>query len=323
MSYASHYANFFRAQQRARCAFVLSVTVALAAPAHTASAQIGGLVKRARDKVVEQKVDKEVEKRTGSAAASSGGAAPTFDEVTLELTSDRVGQIIRGLSAGRALLDGANGSPSRATLVARRDAAMSKRETLSSENTKAFDAYYEKRDANQRCREDAVQASSDKREQGSEQRTKELQAKAMTDPAFREKIMAYTQKAAAAQQRGDTAELRRLSAELGVVGDDPRADSLAADKACGREPARPAAMAQIEQLDAQAKELTGQIRQLEEKAAATELKESGLNERQYFVARERIEAYLSAMKYKSQARGFSATELDALGARRSELERVM
>jgi len=312
-----------RARRLARRAIVLAVTAALVAPAHTASAQIGGLVKRARDKVVDQQVDKQVEKRTGSPAATSAGGAPKFDDVTVELTSERVGQIVRGLGAGRALLDGVNGSPSRAALVARRDEAMNRSGTLSSENGKILDAYNEKRDASQRCRNDAIQASRDKRQQGSEQRNQELQAKAMTDPAFREKIMAFTQKAAAAQQRGDTAQLRRLYAELGVVGDDPKADTLAADKACGREPAKPAVMVQMEQLDAQAKSLSEQIRQLEEKAAATEVKESGLNERQFFMARERIEAYLSAMKYKSAPRGFSAGELEALGARRSELEKVM
>jgi ribosomal protein L13E len=53
------------------------------------------------------------------------------------------------------------------------------------------------------------------------------------------------------------------------------------------------------------------------------VKESKLEERQYHMARERIEAYLSAMKYNSQPRGFSAGELQALGARRADLEKVM
>ena len=41
------------------------------------------------------------------------------------------------------------------------------------------------------------------------------------------------------------------------------------------------------------------------------------------MARERIEAYLSSVKYKSEPRGFSANELEALGARRGDLEKVM
>jgi hypothetical protein len=41
------------------------------------------------------------------------------------------------------------------------------------------------------------------------------------------------------------------------------------------------------------------------------------------MARERIEAYLSAMKYNGKPRGFSPNELDALGSRRADLEKVM
>ena len=180
-----------------------------------------------------------------------------------------------------------------------------------------------KRDASQRCRNDAIRASRDKRQAASDQRNKEMQAKAMSDPAFREKAMDIARKMAAAQQKGDTVEMRRLMAELGGVSDDPKADSLAADKTCGAMPPKPAAMAQIEELDAQANALSDQIRKLEEKAAATEVKDSGLNERQFLMARERAEAYLSAMKYKSQPNGFSNAELAALGARRSDLEKVM
>jgi hypothetical protein len=312
-------ANTHRAQLLSRRAVAVAVVAAFSLPLHSASAQLGGLVKKARDKAFDQQVDK----RTGAVSSSNAGAPPKFDTVTLELTADRVGQIIRGLGSGRAVLDGANGAPGRAALVSRRDDASRKSAAISSANSKAFDAYSEKRDASQRCRNDAIYAARQKRQQSSDQRTKELSTKAMSDPAFRDKAMAIAQKMAAAQQKGDTAEIRRLAAEIGVVPDDSKPDTLAADKACGREPAKPAAMAEIEQLDAQAKALSDQIRELEEKSAATEVKESGLTDRQFLMARERIEAYLSAMKYKSQPRGFSSAEVEALGARRADLEKVM
>jgi len=311
------------ARARSRRGIAVAVVASLVFPVHGASAQLGGLVKKARDRVVEQQVEKQVEKRVNP-VASGPGAPPPFDDVTLELTNDRISQIIRGLSAGRAVLEGANGSPSRATLVAQRDDAARQSADLSQKNSKAFDAYYEKRDASQRCRNDAIDAFRDKRQEANEARTKEFQAKAMSDPAFREKVMAITQKMAVAQQKGDTAEVRRLMIELnGGAPENANADSLAADKACGSLPPQPAAMVQSEKLTALANKLTEEIRLLEEKSAATEVKESGLNERQYRMARERIEAYLSAMKYKSQPRGFSAGELDALGARRADLEKVM
>ena len=325
MSHA--YLQRARLRSRRNLVVVIVASLALPLPLHNASGQIGGLMRKARDKVVEQ----QVEKRTNTAAASNAGTsnagtstAPRYDDVTLELTSDRIAQVLRGLTAGRAILDGANGSPSRASLTARRDDEARKSAALSDANNKIFEAYYLKRDATQRCRSDAERASSDRRQQANQQKQKDLQAKAMSDPAFREKVMAISQKLAIAQQRGDTTEMRRLMVELnGGSADDAKVDSLAADKACGAMPAKPAAMAQVEQLDAQVNSLDDQIRKLEETSAATEVKESGLSERQFLMARERIEAYLSAMKYNSQPRGFGPGELEALGARRADLEKAM
>jgi len=317
------YAYSISARTLSRAGIAVAVVASLAVPFYDAHAQLGGLVKKAKDRVIEQQVANQVEKRVNS-AASDPGAPPKFDDVTVELTNDRVSQVIRGLSAGRAVLDGANGSPSRATLIAQRDDAARQSADLSQKNAKAFEAYSEKRDASQRCRNDAIHASREKRQQANDQRMKELQAKAMSDPAFREKAVAMAQKMAVAQQKGDTAEVRRLMIELnGGAPESDSVDSLAADKACGSALAQPAAMVQSQKLDAQANKLTEAIRQLEEQAAETEVKESKLTERQYQMARERIEAYLSAMKYNSQPRGFSAGELQALGARRADLEKVM
>jgi hypothetical protein len=319
------HAHLHRASSLARAIAVVTVAsaVSLTFPASTASAQLGGLVKKARDKVVEQQVDKQIEKRTGTSSSTNPSAPPKYDDVTLELTAERVDGVIRGLTAGRAVLEGTSGGASRATLATRRDEAATKRAELSDKNAKLLSAYTEKRDDAQRCRNNAMYASREKRNQAAQERNKELQAKAMSDPAYRDKIMAITQKMAVAQQKGDTAELRRLMVQMGAQEDDTKADTVAADKACGPMPATPAVLVQMDQLDAQANELTEQIRTLEEKAAATEVKQSGMNERQFHMARERIEAYLSAMKYKSSPGAFSSAEIEALGARRADLEKVM
>jgi hypothetical protein len=297
-----------------RSAIALAIVAAVAFPTHTASAQLGGLVKKARDKVVENQVEKQVDKRTG---ASSPGAAPKFDDVTLELTTDRVAQMIRGLSAGRAALGG------RADLVARRDAAAQKSADLHDKNNKLISDYTDKRYENERCRNDAMNASREKRQAGADAKNKELQMKAMSDPAFREKAIAIAQKMGEAQARGDTAAIRKLGAEMGLTADDPKPDSLAADKACGRALPRPVVLVQIDSLDGISKKLTDDIRKMEEKAAATEVTASGLTERQFLMARERIEAYLSSVKYKAQPNGFSPAEQAALGSARADLEKVM
>jgi hypothetical protein len=294
-----------------RFAITAAAVAAIATPS-TASAQLGGLVKKARDKVVENKVEKQIEKRT-----PDGGAAPKFDDVTVELSAERLMQVIRGLTAGRAALAG------RETLVTRRDAAIKQSGELSDKNNKLISTYTDKRYENERCRNDAMNASRDKRQAVTDKETKEWQAKAMSDPAFREKAVAIAQKAGEAQARGDTAAVRKLMTEMGVEADDPKPDTIAADKASGRPPAKPQVLVQIDSLYGIAKELSEQIRKKEEKASATEVTESGLSDRQFFMARERIEAYLSSVRYKSKPSGFSAAELEALGARKADLEKVM
>lgn len=301
-------ANFHRALMRRGIAF--AIVAAVGFPMHAASAQLGGLVKKARDKVVENQVEKQIDKRVGT-------APPKFDDVTLELSADRLGQVIRGLTAGRTVL------ADRGALVARRDAAAQKSADLHDKNNKLISDHTDKRYENERCRNDAMNASSEKRRAVADKEVKEWQAKAMSDPAFRDKAVAIAQKMGEAQARGDTAAFRKLAAEMGLKADDPKPDSLAADKACGRPLPKPVVLVQIDSLDGIAKQLSEEIRKMEEKASATEVKESGLNERQFFMARERIEAYLSSVKYKSQPQGFSATELEALGAQRANLEKVM
>ena len=306
-------ANIQRTRFASRSMIPVAVVAAILLPLNAATAQLGGLVKKARDKAIEQ----QVEKRVGASSASNADAAPKFDENTVELTSDRVAGMLRGLQAGRAVLD------TRTPLNERREAAYKKREPLWDSNQKAYDAYLKKRDETQRCRNDAMEVSRDKRQKVTDARNKELSAKAMSDPAFRQKIMELTPKLTAAQQKGDTVELRKLMAQMGVVEDDAKPDTIAADAKCGKEVAKPAFLVQTDSLDGLANKLTDEIRKIEEKAATTEQKESGLNERQFMMARERIEAYLSAMKYNGKPRGFSANELDALGARRADLEKVM
>jgi len=303
-------ANSQRAHVLSRRIFAVAIVAAFGLPMHDASAQLGGLVKKARDKVVENQVEKQIDKRVGT-------TPPKFDDVTLELTAERVTQVMRGLTAGRAILSG------REALVTRRDAAGQKSADLRDKNNKLISDYTDKRYKVERCRNEAMNASSEKRQAVADKEVKEWQAKAMSDPAFRDKAVAIGMKMSEAQARGDTAAFRKLAAEMGLKADDPKPDSLAADKACGRELAKPTVLVQMDSLDGVVNRTTDEIRKLEEKAAATEVKESGLNERQFLMARERIEAYLSAMKYKSQPQGFSAGELEALGAHRAELEKAM
>ena len=60
-----------RARLRTRRGLAVAIVASIALPLHNASAQIGGLVRKARDKAIEQ----QVEKRTNSAATSNAATA--------------------------------------------------------------------------------------------------------------------------------------------------------------------------------------------------------------------------------------------------------
>ena len=89
--------------------------------------------------------------------------------------------------------------------------------------------------------------------------------------------------------------VRRLSAELGISS-TTRSRTLAADKACGREPAKPVAMVQSEQLNTEANALSDQIRQLEEQSAPQRKEREWARRAPVLHGARAIEAYLSAMK---------------------------
>ena len=79
------YALSTDARTLSRRGIAVAVIASLALPFHGAHAQLGGLVKKAKDRVVEQQVANQVDKRV-KPVASDPGAPPKFDDVTLELS---------------------------------------------------------------------------------------------------------------------------------------------------------------------------------------------------------------------------------------------
>lgn len=270
-------------------------------------AQLGGLVRKARDKVTRSAAE-----QSGVAAAVEGDNV-TFGEVIVELTPERLDQVMRGLAVGRAKVGGTDG---RAALVARRDAAANEAGDLATRHGSEIDAHNQKRWAIERCRNTTFE------ERGSA-RDKELSQRAMTDAAFRERVMDLTMKSAEAQAKGDSAAYAKVMSEFRKLRGESRADTVAVDKACGVMPAPHPIDARITALQAEAAQADQQIRDAETAAAAEEAKASGLEPRAYAMARERIEMYLARVKYNSPQRGFTSNELQALMARRTELQNLM
>jgi len=243
--------------------------------------------------------------------------AVAFDSVTVELTTARVDQLIKGLRARRDVLNGRRGAPSWAALETRRDSATNAAADLVTRKGAEMDAYRERGDSIARCRDEAFGEKRRARQQQSFQR-------AASDPDFMRQTAELSQRIMEAQQRGDTAAVTRLTKEANNLMMEPtREDTLAVDRHCGRVPAPPASMRQLESLRALEDSLNAQLRSHEGEADSVASSASGLSPRQWFVGQERAQILLARLAAEGSLCGFSQTEVAALKARRAELDELL
>jgi hypothetical protein len=290
-----------------RVAALAVVALVLSISPSTAQAQLGGLVRKAKDKVVRDAGDK------SGANAALEGEDVKFTSTMIELTPETLDKVMLGMKAGRARVDAPNG---RAAMIQERDAASNEAADLWTKHGDAINALNTKRNDIDRCRHAAFQALNNGRDEA-------LSKRAMTDVAFRDKIMALTQQMAVLQAKGDSTALSKFELEFRKLRGESKADTTAADKKCGIMPAPHPMEAKIDALRAKSSAADARIRDLDSSADNDDAKASGLEPRQYAMARERIEMYLQRAKYNSPQSGFSKNELSSLSARRSQLEKLM
>ena len=99
----------------------LGLVAALAAVALEptgAHAQFGGLVRKAKAKVV------------GSEASPATGAAPRYDATTIELDADALQRVIAGLTAQQRVLAGADGADGVDAIARKRQAISAQRDAI-------------------------------------------------------------------------------------------------------------------------------------------------------------------------------------------------
>ena len=265
-----------------------------------------------------------VRRRAQDAAARAAGVeqpkpqcqAVAFDSVVQELTAARLEQVMKGLRARRQVLDGRRGAPGWNALVSRRDAAASEAAALSERHGGEIDAYRQRRTAIEQCRDEQFRERKRVNEAA-------LQTRAMTDQAFMQKYAELAQQMADAQQRGDTAAMHRLMAEVQTLTDPTRDDSLAVDRHCGRLPAPPVPLVRLDSLRALEDSLNAQLRRREQEADTVAMGASGLTAQQMAMGQERAEMFLAKLAAEAAPCGFSEVEVTALRARRAELDELL
>lgn len=239
-----------------------------------------------------------------NADAQAAGAAKSdepvkFDNVVLEITPDRVNKLLAGRRAAKPMADGPNGP---GAIQARIAQVGTRQSEIYEKEVEAINEWDEERRDHERCVADAIVALQDQR------------GPTLPDPATMTQLAQLAQALAAAQARGDTTEVRRIAEAVDKLkAKSTRADSLAAEKQCGKAPA-PSGLVK-EYLDAFVvlDTLAQRLRASEDSIRAVEARASGMETRQSAMLCERIKLYLEQLKtQKEKLTGFTEAELKTL-----------
>ncbi|HET7551540.1 MAG TPA: hypothetical protein VFK04_09620 [Gemmatimonadaceae bacterium] len=308
-----------------RAVLAAAVAAALAAPV-PAHAQFGKLLKKAKEKVAGGS-DSAAAAAGGSGATSSGSllaGSPKFDETVIELTPSVIDRMLGGMAAEARVKQA---SIARQKKIEADMAAVEK-------ETDQLEAQHpsSERDAWQETTNKIDECISNDIAERQEQNEGQMQARLMSDPATRQKMMELSQKMSAEMQRGDSVAAKKTMAEVqALTYPSMKEDSAAAMKKCGKLAPKPAWMDREDQLRERRNQLGNELRDAGSAARDTALAVvahggggggAQLTAVQYSMALERMIAWAAATAPGAKGSGkmnFSATELDALKAKESEV----
>lgn len=307
-----------------RVVVVAAVATAFATPA-PAHAQFGKLLKKAKEKVTGGSDSAAVGGATGTASSGSlTPGSPKFDATVIELTPSVVDQMLRGMAAEARV---AQSSAARSEKLNADLAALEKEvEQLEAQHPSS------ERDAWQEANYKINECIGDELQKHEEQNEGEIQARLMSDPGARQKMMELTQRANAEAQRGDTLAAKKTMAEAqAILYPSAGADSAAAMKKCGKPSPKPAWMAHEDELNDRRSKITDAMRDNSSAARDTALYVAGqggggrqLTAIQYSMALERMIAW-AAITGSGKGNGkasYSRIELDALKARDADVRKA-
>ena len=287
---------------------LVPLMIALVAPV-PAQAQFGGLVKKAAEKAAGKAVE-QAGKKTVNAAEERTCSPLEFDNTMVELTSERVDQVVKGLQA-RARAGGAK----RDALVKRRAAAEARLADLENSGTMR-DAAESEREW-KRCRDEQFQEIIEKR-------IGDNGGAAAMSPQFMRAMREHNDKIEAAQAKGDTARANALQDSTLLVYykvyAPTKADSAAADAKCGPPPKASRRIVERDSLRREVRTLGDQIREIDEDAEDEVSKASGMTRTQLAMAIERLRM---ATEREMAVCRYSKAERDAIAARKEELQKLL
>ena len=289
------------------CALALASLV----PA-SAEAQFGGLMKKAKEAVVQKGAEKAVEQAGEKVGPVSPGE---------QLTEETAGAVLRGAQAADRIM------AERDKVQALREAKNKQYSELADKNGPVHQAYNEANGKIMDCRSTSFSNLNDARNERAQKRLESLQS----DPAFMGKMqliaMKYGKEMAEAQQKNDPVALQKVQQAYikEITGEDlfadVKKDSIATDAKCGKQPAKPAALALEEKLQKEVSVADDSIRTLEAKAVNVGASASGIESVRYLQLKERTVSILAKLAGQGGAK-FGEAEMEAVKKRQADFEKV-
>lgn len=275
-----------------------------------ANAQFGGALRRARERAANAIAGQAVQSATSPgqpAQAAQNCPSPTFDATMIELNSGNLDKFIRGLNA----IQSAGEHNGRNTLARQLEADRARLEEL--ESDPAISQAEQSQNEYQSCRQNAFNDILQARMQ-------QMGPNIMTQ--YMRAMREHQERIAAARQRGDTLAAKQMEdsswAVMSSVVATTHEDSVAVDGKCGRPPRVSRRVAERDSLRTVVREVGDSIRVLDEDAEDAVRGATGMTNRQFAMARERIEMFLSGNTCP-----FSGAERSAIDARKAELQRLL
>lgn len=245
------------------------------------------------------KLGNKIAKKAGVAPAGPNEQVKTgkvsFDEHVLEITDDRVSQLLKGLEAEKLM----------AARVEKQDT-----EGIERRNQAKQDAHAKQRDAYDRKRETWEQCAEP--EQKKAEAESEAYAKTLDNPAAMQKLQ---ERLKAAQAKGDMAEIRRITDSVSKVGMQAASKGQnASDEMtsairtkCGEPPVEPA--------DAEKPEPMLTFNDIR----VAGIDASGMTDRQYAIMRERVHPFVVSKGKTNSGMLYTDAEAQVLAARLGDL----
>ena len=260
----------------------------LAALPMRAEAQLGGLLKKAKEKIA-------APEQSSAQATKVEQIGDPFDEASLSATIAGL-KVMAARQADIAALDKQSSDLGASSTG------------LLDKNRKAIDDYYKNERAISSCIDADMESRSGAREAAMQSKMMEN----MSDPKFMAEMTRIQTALQQAVAKGDTASQRKLTAQfqkLAGVADD----SLPSFKKCGRLPVKPAAMLESERIDKQRQVLVDKMRTLQGTSEVDAAKAASTTPAKFQKQKERL------VTYQSDKKAFSPQERQLISGRMTEI----